>query len=80
MAFLRKFQRYKVLRTQALNKTAAGLLRNLQAQNSHYDFWKDANTGMNAEIMVSPGHLASLQNYLKSQAIQYSLKVEDVQE
>ncbi|TRY74919.1 hypothetical protein TCAL_04987 [Tigriopus californicus] len=71
---------YKVLRTQALNKTAAGLLRNLQAENSHYDFWKDANTGMNAEIMVSPGHLSSLQNYLKGQAIQYSLKVEDVQE
>ncbi len=69
--------RYKVLRTQALDKHTAEILGRMTERD--FDFWADPVQGRSADIMVSPHNLADLEQFLAKHQIQYSVMIEDVE-
>ena len=69
-----------MLRTAPLSKWNAGLLRALQLDSIVYDFWKEAQPGLSAEIMASEEHIKELKSFLHEHEIEFQIKVEDVDE
>ena len=69
--------RYKVLRTQALDKHTSEILRRMTERD--FDFWADPVQGRSADIMASPQNLPDLEKFLAQHQIQYSIMIEDVE-
>lgn len=69
--------RYKVLRTQALDKHSAEILGRLT--ETDFDFWAEPAPGRSADIMASPENLAGLEQFLAKHQIQYSVMIDDVE-
>lgn len=76
----RQLHRYRVLKTSPLDNDQAWAVRELQASNNRLDFWKEAQVGASAEIMVHQDLLNGLNEFMALNNIKYTVMIEDVEE
>uniref|UniRef100_A0AC35UHH1 Peptidase_M14 domain-containing protein n=1 Tax=Rhabditophanes sp. KR3021 TaxID=114890 RepID=A0AC35UHH1_9BILA len=74
------YEGYKVLNVVPLNKQQVIALNDINNQiKSKIDFWKrSTNIGKAAHLMVSPGDIISVEQYLKKHDLEAALVVKDV--
>merc|ERR1711962_926653 len=75
----KKYDGYKVLRTEKLNATSFKILNKVQETTNYVDFWADPVPGRRADMMVGGDLLTHIENFLSENGIQYHTMVDDVQ-
>merc|ERR1712240_75284 len=68
---------YQVLRVQVNNQQEAETLKNLEEENL-FDFWTEIRLGKHVDIMASPNTISSLETWLGSHSLVFSVMISDV--
>ena len=73
------YHRYKVLRTQVLDKASSDLLHSVMIEDN-VDFWREPAPGRMADLMVKGEQVASVSKWLREHSIEHSVMVDNVQD
>lgn len=75
-----RFDNHRVFSLKVTNEKQMKILRGIESQPSDgYQFWNSVVPGKKVDLMVAPHKLDDFKNLANSLALEYELKIEDVQ-
>ena len=74
-----RYDNFKVFRVAIVDESAANVINNDLEAEGYVDVWAEPRVGRHADIMVSPSDLSLVEQKLKSENMEYSVMVENVQ-
>jgi hypothetical protein len=67
------------LETEVLSGSNVKFLQGIEAVTNKFDFWKPAQNGASAKIMMSPEDFGMMTGFLQKLNIGYEIVMDDVQ-